>query len=179
MSDSLRLRVVSSIGDIRAGDWNACALEAAVKVESEKVATGPNVARRGSLNPFISHEFLSSLELSNSVGRRAGWDPRHLVAENAQGEIVGAAPCYLKTHSRGEYVFDRGWAEAYERAGGSYYPKLQVSVPFTPAAGPRLLVPPGDNEDTIRTALATGLVELCRRHEASSAHVTFMPKPEW
>jgi uncharacterized protein len=88
-------------------------------------------------------------------------------------------PCYLKSHSQGEYVFDRGWAEAFEHAGGDYYPKLQVSVPFTPAAGPRLLVRYKADEDAIRTALAAGLVELCRRHDASSAHVTFMPEADW
>src|SRR4051794_7602155 len=103
MSNSLRLRVVSSIGDITAEDWNACALEAVVKPESEQAAS---VTRRYCLNPFISHEFLHSLELSKSVGGRSGWNPRHLVAENAQGDIVGAVPCYLKSHSHGEYVFD-------------------------------------------------------------------------
>jgi predicted N-acyltransferase len=92
--------------------------------------------------------------------------------------IVGAVPCYLKSHSRGEYVFDRGWAEAYERAGGSYYPKLQVSVPFTPATGRRLLVPPGTGSAHIRESLIGGLTELCRRHEASSVHFTFLPEAE-
>ena len=91
-------------------------------------------------NPFISHDFLSALEDSKSVGGRTGWQPQHLLAETPDGTLVAAAPCYVKSHSRGEYVFDRGWAEAYERAGGSYYPKLQVAVPFTPATGRRLLV---------------------------------------
>jgi predicted N-acyltransferase len=100
--------------------------------------------------------------------------PRHLLLENAANELLGAVPCYLKSHSRGEYVFDRGWAEAYERAGGSYYPKLQVSVPFTPATGPRLLVRPDASAATARAALTAGLVELCGQLEASSVHVTFL-----
>ena len=150
MSDSLRLRMVSSIGDIPAECWNACALDLPVKPEFEQASAIFDKTRGYRLNPFISHEFLHSLELSKSVGRRAGWDPRHVVAENAQGEIVGAAPCYLKSHSRGEYVFDRGWAEAYERAGGSYYPKLQVSAPFTPATGPRLLARADQRPEQVR-----------------------------
>jgi predicted N-acyltransferase len=101
------------------------------------------------------------------------------VAESADGEIVGAVPCYAKSHSQGEYVFDRGWAEAYERAGGRYYPKLQVSVPFTPATGPRLLVRQGASAAAVRPALATGLVALCQRLETSSVHVTFLPETEW
>ena len=94
--------------------------------------------QRHDYNPFISHDFLSSLELSGSVRNRAGWQPMHLVAEEG-GTVVGVVPCYAKSHSQGEYVFDHGWADAYERAGGDYYPKLQVAVPFTPAQGRRLL----------------------------------------
>jgi len=134
--------------------------------------------RASDLNPFVAHEFLHSLELSTSVGRRTGWDPRHLVAENAEGHLVGAVPCYLKSNSRGEYVFDRGWAEAYERAGGSYYPKLQVSVPFTPATGPRLLARPGPQAETARATLAAGLVALCGELDASSVHLTFLPEAQ-
>ena len=114
-----------------------------------------------------------------SATARTGWQPQHLVATAADGTVLGAVPCYLKSHSRGEYVFDRGWAEAYERAGGQYYPKLQVSVPFTPATGRRLLVRPGPQADTVRSALAAGLLELCRRHDASGVHVTFATTPEW
>jgi predicted N-acyltransferase len=178
MSDSLRLRVISSLGEIRADDWNACALDPVLKSRSEQDAKSPCGTQGYFLNPFISHEFLHSLELSKSVGRRAGWDPRHLLAENARGQAVGAVPCYLKSHSRGEYVFDRGWAEAYERAGGSYYPKLQVSVPFTPVTGPRLLVRPGPQADTVRATLAAGLVALCGELETSSAHLTFLPEAQ-
>ena len=90
-------------------------------------------------NPFVSHAFFSAAEASGSASARTGWGPRHLLAR-LDGSIAGIVPCYLKSHSQGEYVFDRGWAEAYERAGGRYYPKLQASVPFTPAAGPRLLI---------------------------------------
>src|SRR6059058_4631357 len=97
----------------------------------------------------------------------------HLIAEEARGEVIGAVPCYMKSHSRGEYVFDQGWAEAYERAGGSYYPKLQVSVPFTPATGRRLLVRPGAESEKVRMALADSLIEICAGCKASSVHVTF------
>jgi hypothetical protein len=100
------------------------------------------------------------------------------VVTTADGTLLGAAPCYVKSHSRGEYVFDRGWAEAYERAGGSYYPKLQVAVPFTPATGRRLLVRPGAQADDVQHALASGLLELCRLDDASGVHVTFATEPE-
>jgi predicted N-acyltransferase len=129
-------------------------------------------------NPFISHEFLSALEASKSATARTGWQPQHLALESDDGAIIGVAPCYLKSHSRGEYVFDAGWAEAYERAGGDYYPKVQVSVPFTPATGPRLLARAGTDRAAVRTALASGLVELARLREASSVHVTFLPEAE-
>ena len=95
------------------------------------------------------------------------------------GAIAGIVPCYLKSHSQGEYVFDRGWADAYERAGGRYYPKLQVSVPFTPVTGPRLLIRDGVDRDVIGGALASGLVALCGVSKASSAHVTFAREAEW
>jgi uncharacterized protein len=170
--------MVSAIGDIPAEGWNACALDLSVKADSERTAVISGITRGYRLNPFVSHEFLHSLELSKSVGRRAGWEPRHLVAENAQGEIVGAVPCYLKSHSRGEYVFDRGWAEAYERAGGSYYPKLQVSVPFTPATGPRLLARPRGRPEQVQAALAAGLVTLCGELRTSSVHLTFLPEAQ-
>ena len=124
----LRIRVIPAIAEVAAVDWDRCA-----------AGTDPCAAP----NPFTRHAFLSALEASKSATARTGWQPQHLVAETADGTIVGVAPCYLKSHSRGEYVFDAGWADAYERAGGRYYPKLQVSVPFTPATGRRLLVAPG------------------------------------
>jgi hypothetical protein len=119
------------------------------------------------------------LEASGSATARTGWQPQHLLAETTDGEVLGVVPCYLKTHSRGEYVFDHGWADAYERAGGRYYPKLQVSVPFTPATGRRLLVKPGPSAEYVRQALAQALVELCRLRDASSVHLTFLTEPEW
>ena len=124
MSASLRIRVVPAITDIAADLWDACA--------------NPRAHDRASIapyNPFVSHDFLTALEVSGSAVARTGWQPQHLAAEDEDGRVLGVTPCYLKSHSRGEYVFDRGWAEAYERAGGDYYPKLQVSVPFTPATG--------------------------------------------
>jgi predicted N-acyltransferase len=182
----LRIRIVPAIADVAAEIWDACAnpsLADAVESTCESPESNSQrtqqVSQTRPYNPFISHDFLFSLESSGSATARTGWQPQHLLAEDPDGRVLGAMPCYLKSHSRGEYVFDRGWAEAYERAGGDYYPKLQVSVPFTPAAGPRMLVRPGADEDAIRTALAAGLVELCRRHGASSAHVTFMPEAEW
>ena len=157
---AVRIRVLPAIGDIAAASWDACA--------------GGDGA-----NPFTRHAFLAALETSKSATARTGWQPQHLVAETADGDIIGVAPCYLKSHSRGEYVFDRGWAEAYEHAGGSYYPKLQVAVPFTPATGRRLMVAPGADVDATRSALAGGVIELARLRDASSVHITFMTEAEW
>jgi predicted N-acyltransferase len=157
---ALRIRVLASIGDIPAASWDACAGGAGA-------------------NPFTRHAFISALEESKSAAARTGWQPQHLVAETADSGVIGVAPCYLKSHSRGEYVFDRGWAEAYEHAGGSYYPKLQVAVPFTPATGRRLMAAPAADVDTTQSALAAGLIELARLRGASSAHVTFMTEAEW
>ena len=118
------------------------------------------------------------MEASASVGARTGWQPRHLLAEDAKGTLLGAVPCYVKTHSRGEYVFDAGWAEAYERAGGNYYPKLQGATPFTPVTGPRLLARPGPLAEAVRGALGDALAEITAASELSSAHVTFLTEPE-
>jgi uncharacterized protein len=166
MSPDLRIRVVPAIADIPAAAWDACANPADSRSQDQ------------AHNPFISHAFLSALEASGSAAARTGWQPQHLVAETAEGAVLGVVPAYLKSHSRGEYVFDAGWAEAYERAGGNYYPKVQVSVPFTPASGRRLLLPPGDDTAGIRQGLASGLIELARLHDASSVHVTFAPESE-
>src|SRR5258708_4619295 len=106
------------------------------------------------------------------AGRRRGGRPRHCVAEDAQGRVVGVVPLSLKSHSYGEYVFDHGWADAYERAGGRYYPKLQAAVPFTPVPGPRLLVRPGGDAAAIRQALIESLAEITERLGVSSLHVT-------
>jgi predicted N-acyltransferase len=166
----LRVTVVNAIGDVSAEAWDACA-----NPRNEPQAVDPEYP----LNPFLAHSFLSALETSKSVGGRSGWHVQHLLVKDADGSLLGAAPCYLKSHSRGEYVFDGGWAEAYERAGGSYYPKLQVAVPFTPACGRRLLVRPGAHAGEVRNALAAGLIELCRVERASGVHVTFATEPEF
>ncbi len=122
-------------------------------------------------NPFISHAFLTALEQSGCVSRRAGWQPHFLRVEDSEGKLVAAVPAYLKSHSQGEYVFDHGWANAFEQAGGSYYPKLQVSVPFTPVTGPRLLTVNGD--ETAKAAAAMALKAVAKGLGVSSAHVTF------
>ena len=129
--------------------------------------------RLGDGNPFTSHRFLSALESSRSVGTGSGWQPLHLTVER-DGQIVGAAPLYAKSHSQGEYIFDHAWAQAYARAGGRYYPKLQCAVPFTPATGTRLLSPdPG-----VRQALLAGMTQIAERGGASGVHVTFCTEAE-
>jgi len=126
------------------------------------------------MNPFVTHAFLLALEESGSATVGTGWEPAHLTLEQG-GVVIGAVPAYAKAHSYGEYVFDHGWAHAFERAGGSYYPKLQVSVPFTPATGPRLLT---GNDPVHRPALAGALKQICQRLELSSVHVTFETEDE-
>ena len=121
-------------------------------------------------DPFLSHAFLSLLEHSGSVGEGTGWTPLPVMVERA-GHITAAAPAYLKTHSQGEYVFDHGWADAWQRAGGDYYPKLQVSVPFTPCVGRRLL---GDDPNALLAALETVTIQ----NGLSSAHITFLQEGE-
>jgi predicted N-acyltransferase len=180
----LRIRIVQSLAEVPAAAWDACASNGVAIGQSVKLThednSSPQISTRGQLNnPFVSHAFLSSFEQSGSVDGRTGWQPRHLLAEDAQGAPLGAAPCYLKTHSRGEYVFDQGWAEAFERAGGDYYPKLQVAVPFTPVTGPRLLARPGPQADAVRGALGDALAEITTASELSSAHVTFLTEDEW
>ncbi|TIV67869.1 MAG: GNAT family N-acetyltransferase [Mesorhizobium sp.] len=129
-------------------------------------------------NPLVSFAFLSALEDSGCAVRRTGWQGHHLRLETAQGRLLGAVPCYLKSHSQGEYVFDHGWSDAFERAGGRYYPKLQCSVPFTPVTGPRLLVSKGENEGAVRAGLAEGLKLVTDKLGVSSAHVTFANEPD-
>ena len=124
-------------------------------------------------NPLISYAFLSALEDSGCAVRRTGWQGHHLRLENAQGRLLGAVPCYLKSHSQGEYVFDHGWSDAFERAGGRYYPKLQCAVPFSPVTGPRLLVSRGEDSATVKAGLAAGLKAVTEKLGVSSAHVTF------
>ncbi|VUD73802.1 hypothetical protein MET9862_04422 [Methylobacterium symbioticum] len=164
---ALQVRALPGLKEIGAQVWDACA------TSSETLGAGDETH-----NPFLSHAFLSALEDSGCASRKAGWLPLHVVLER-EGRTLGLVPCYLKNHSQGEYVFDHGWADAYERAGGSYYPKLQVSVPFTPVTGPRFLIAPGEDPDTVTAGLIAGLRALRAQTEASSIHVTFMREAEW
>ncbi|MCH8214178.1 MAG: N-acetyltransferase [Proteobacteria bacterium] len=155
------VKVLGSLGEVPAAQWDACA---------------------GADDPFLSHAFLSALEESGSVSARSGWLPRHLVVEDGAGTVIAAAPLYLKSHSYGEYVFDWSWADAYERAGGRYYPKLQSAVPFTPVTGRRLLVRPGadaETESELKDALIAAMVTLGERLGVSSVHVNFPTEAEW
>lgn len=121
-------------------------------------------------NPFVSHAFLSALEDSQSVGEGTGWTPAPITVHDGAGHLAAALPAYVKTHSQGEYVFDHSWADAWERAGGDYYPKLQIAVPFTPATGPRLLT----RHPELMPALIRTAEQMCRDAELSSAHATFI-----
>ncbi len=155
-------RTIASLDKIPAQIWDACANP---PDQGEYVTGGERY------NPFISHAYLSALERSKSVGARTGWTPAHVLVE-AAGRLVACAPAYVKTHSMGEYVFDHSWAQAYENAGGRYYPKLQVAAPFTPVTGRRLLVAP-DAPEGAQSALIGALRGLRDAVEASSVHVTF------
>ncbi|MBV1837427.1 GNAT family N-acetyltransferase [Acetobacter estunensis] len=139
------------IGSLSASEWDACA---------------------GDGNPFVSHAFLSAIEDSGSTTPETGWLPQHVVLRDEAGHLVATAPTYLKAHSYGEYVFDQGWARAFEQAGGDYYPKLQTAVPFSPVPGPRLLVRP-DAPDGTKAALGQALAQVCGELALSSVHVTF------
>src|SRR5712692_2300026 len=179
----ITLEAVSSASQIPAEDWDACANPAPLPDSLDGFDTldspsnGSCAKSRFRYNPFVSHAFFDALEASDSACARTGWGPRHLLAR-LDGKVAGVVPCYLKSHSQGEYVFDRGWADAYERAGGRYYPKLQASVPFTPATGPRLLIRGDVDRERIGTALASGLMALCNATNASSVHVTFAREAE-
>src|SRR5271166_7017568 len=162
-SSTFTARVNPSISTVDAKAWDACANPPG------RSADGAEGER---FNPFIAHAFLHALEASGSVGGRSGWTPAHVTVEDGRGRLVAAAPAYLKSHSQGEYVFDHAWADAYERAGGRYYPKLQVAAPFTPATGRRLLVA-RDAPHGAREALIEALRQLRRQTKASSLHVTF------
>jgi hypothetical protein len=172
---NLSVRIARAIGDVEANRWNACANPGAAPDSPDDAAD----SQRERFNPFISHGFLQCCEASGSAVARTGWTPAHVLVENAAGELLACAPTYLKTHSQGEYVFDHGWADAFERAGGSYYPKVQVCVPFTPVPGRRLLVAAGPRSDEARRALIAGLRALRDKIDASSIHATFLTKPEW
>ncbi|TRD22410.1 GNAT family N-acetyltransferase [Palleronia caenipelagi] len=159
MDDAEQITVTSHHGlaSIDAADWDACAC--------------PEAADGRPLDPFTTHRFLSALERSGSVGPGTGWEPHHLTIQQ-RGETIACTPLYAKGHSQGEYIFDHSWAHAYERAGGQYYPKLQIAVPFTPATGRRLLVRPG-YEQIGRAALVEGAVHVAAENDVSSLHLTF------
>ncbi len=154
---TLTLTLHPHITDIPAAEWDACA---------------GTLGGRG--NPFVSHAFLGALEDSGSASNRTGWLPQHAALRDGD-RIVAVVPMYAKSHSYGEYVFDHGWANAFERGGGDYYPKLQVAVPFSPVPGPRLLARPGIAPD----ALAQALIQACQELNLSSVHATFCTQPEW
>jgi len=158
--EPLTIEVHSAIAEVDAAEWDSCAGD----------------------DPFTRHAFLSALEESGSVSAENGWLPQHLGLNDPDGRLIAAAPLYLKNHSYGEYVFDWGWADAYERAGGRYYPKLQAAVPFTPVTGRRLLVR-GDvtagRKAELEAALAAGMIQLAERIGVSSLHITFPTEPEW
>lgn len=187
------IQTIQSLSDISQSDWDR--LSGASKFDSHPSDTDSHPSKIDSnisqcesnrseydsetaYNPFISYNFLRSLEISSSVGSDAGWLPQHLILSNETGDILGAVPAYLKSHSQGEYVFDHAWADAWTRAGGRYYPKLQCTVPFTPATGPRLLVKRGADRNAIIKALAHGICQMTEQMNLSSSHVTFMPEHE-
>ena len=130
------------------------------------------------INPFISYEFLYALEASGSTKIKNGWGGAHILLEDEAENLLAACPAYLKSHSMGEYVFDQGWADGYSRAGGEYYPKLQISVPFTPATAPKLLAGDDDKAVDLKRMLASSIPELCARLGASSAHATFLTEED-
>src|ERR1700742_939239 len=155
-SATLTLTLHTKIAEIPQAEWDACA---------------------GGENPFVSHAFLSAMEDSGSANARTGWLPQHAVLRGEAGQVVAVAPMYAKSHSYGEYVFDHGWANALERAGGDYYPKLQVAVPFSPVPGPRLLRRPGSGISTV--VLADAFRQACESLDTSSVHITFCKEDEW
>ncbi|MGB1035540.1 MAG: peptidogalycan biosysnthesis protein, partial [Primorskyibacter sp.] len=160
---TLAVSVLGSLDQIAATAWDACA--------------APEAAQGGRpLDPFTTHRFLHGLEQSGSVGRGTGWDPRYLVVEQG-AQTLAVAPMYAKGHSQGEYIFDHNWAHAWERAGGSYYPKLQIAVPFTPATGRRFLTAPGHDGPGM-SALVQGAVQFASQNELSSVHATFCTEAE-
>ncbi len=141
--------LLRSIADLPADEWDALA--------------GPD-------NPFVSHAFLSVMEQSGSVGGQSGWDPLPIVIKDSAGRLAGALPAYAKAHSQGEYVFDHAWADAWHRAGGRYYPKLQIAAPFTPATGPRVLTA----DPALAVPLLRAAEQVCAENGLSSAHATFI-----
>ena len=158
----ISIEVLEGIHKISAAEWDSCA-----NPESDKARPS---------DPFTTHRFLLALEESGSVGRGTGWIPRHLIAREGE-ELIACAPLYAKSHSQGEYIFDHNIAHSYESAGGRYYPKFQMAVPFTPATGRRFLTKPGKTEIGIST-LVQGAVQLASENNFSSVHVTFCTEEE-
>ena len=156
---SFTLQVNDRIAAIGRDAWDACA-----------APTG---------DPFVSYDFLDACEASGSAVPFEGWAARHLSLHDEDGVVIGVMPLYLKGHSQGEYVFDHSWADAYQRAGGRYYPKLLGAVPFTPATGPRFLNAPGTDAATVRKALLQGALTLTERLGVSSLHVNFPTESDW
>ncbi|WP_242185699.1 GNAT family N-acetyltransferase [Sphingomonas sp. CARO-RG-8B-R24-01] len=148
-TNAVTARIADGVAAIPAADWDACA---------------------GATNPFVGHAFLSILEASGSATPRAGWQPIPIIVDGPDGRPAGIAPAYAKSHSQGEYVFDHAWADAWERAGGAYYPKLQVAVPFSPVPGPRLLL----RDPATAPALIAAIEAVTDQHQLSSAHATFV-----
>ncbi|WP_375550951.1 GNAT family N-acetyltransferase [Rhodophyticola porphyridii] len=165
MRDDVQIEVTAldSLRGVDPDEWDACACP-------EAADGGPPH------DPFTTHRFLSALEQSGSVGPGSGWQPRYLLAR-AGGDLIAVTPLYAKGHSQGEYIFDHNWAHAYERAGGRYYPKLQIAVPFTPATGRRFLTRPGW-EGVGRAALVQGAVQIASDNQLSSLHITFCTEAE-
>ena len=162
-AQEVEIRIIGSLSEIDATEWDACACPEAVD------GARPN-------DPFTTHRFLKALEDSGSVGAGTGWQPQYLTAR-IEGQIIAVAPLYAKSHSQGEYIFDHSWAHAYERAGGRYYPKLQIAVPHTPATGRRFLTRPGFEEAGF-AALVQGAVQLTEKNGLSSLHATFCTDEE-
>lgn len=162
---SISIRLLDGVHAVDAELWDACAAPE---------AAGHNRA----LNPFITHRWLSAFEESGSAHWREGWDPKHLVAEDEHKKLLGVMPLYVKGHSQGEYVFDHGWAQAFERAGGEYYPKLVSATPFTPVTGRRMLVHPDADRALAESALLSGAAQITNDNSLSSLHVNFCTKDE-
>ncbi len=171
-SENIVVRAIAGVAEIDPETWDACA-------EGTPSGTPGLKSSARKRNPFLAHAFLRALEESGSACAETGWLPRHLVLESPDGEIEGVMPCYLKAHSMGEYVFDHGWADAYERAGGAYYPKLQASVPFTPVTGPRLLVRDGPDRTERQNLLLRAAAGFTQQLDLSSLHITFLTREEW
>ncbi|MFK7903245.1 MAG: GNAT family N-acetyltransferase [Nitratireductor sp.] len=171
--NTYHIKILSSLSEIDPQTWDSLAASQA------PVSTHTSRYNFEVENPFLTHAFLYALEESGSACQETGWLAQHLVLESTSGEVLAAMPCYLKNHSQGEYVFDHNWADALHRAGGHYYPKLQCSIPFTPATTPKILNGGHANKDTHASALFSGLKQLTHKIGASSAHITFMPKDEW